>query len=151
MSPYAEVTSTGDELAMYNSSVWLEPQFGGSQVVDEECPAMNGCNYMVGRLEGGRSRSASVIGGVKRKWWQISTATTSGVTFYVQSALFFLATMMVLGALRNILSIGNLAVLGGQEWLVTGLNLVFGVFFWFKQQQKQQQKQLDAGYPESPK
>ena len=140
VSPYAEVASTGDELAMYNSSMWLGLQFESSQIDEEKHPPVNGCNYTVGKeLLSDWSSSAFMDGVVKSKWWQISTATTMDATFYLQCGLRFLAAMVVLGALAagNVLSINVLAVIGGQEWLVTGLNLVFSVFFCFKQQQKQ--------------
>ena len=140
MSPCAGFASTGGELAMNNSSMWLEPQFESSQIEGEEHLAVDGCNYTVdGELMSVWSRSAFMVDGVKSSWWQISTATTMDVTSYLQSGLCFLAAMVVLGALaaRNVLSIGVLAVIGGQEWLVTGLNLIFSVFFCFEQQQKQ--------------
>ena len=79
-----------------------------------------------------------MVDGVKSKWWQISTATTMDVTFYLQRGLRLLAAMLVLGALAagNVLSINVLAVIGGQECVVTGLNLIFSVFFCFKQQKQ---------------
>ena len=139
MSPNVNSFLTVDELAMYNFSMMVRIEFESLQVCGMTCPAMDGCrSEVVGRLDEGHWLNSPSCDGVKSSWFEFFTWNVD-VADSLCSSLSFLAMMALLGVLlaSNILSFNVLAVIGGQEMSVAVLNSLLGVFFCFKQLQKQ--------------
>ena len=137
VSPSGNDFLTGGVLAMYNASTELDSKFVYLQEDDVVYSAVYGYNF----YDDGRfNTSATYDESFKSSWLHGMVTTDEDVTKQLYRGLSFLAMMAILGALVawNIMSVNVLAVIGGQELLVTGLNLIFGVFFCLKQHRKQQ-------------
>ncbi len=119
--------SEQEELAVYNSS----------QQVQFDSPYNDEC-LMFSAWNGYYDDQYGLID-LNNYTPQMGDFESSALAEYLHHGLSFLAIAAILAALVawNIMSVGVLAVIGGQEWVVTVLNLISSVFFCFKQYRKQ--------------